>query len=361
MTTPSYTFAQKEALVNENLGAIQMLHLGFRYPFQEPPVRSFSTMLPQYQKMRGLARVLALQAQIEAVKGDWNGAMTSDMDAIQIGETMPRGGPLIGMLVGVACQAIGRRPAWQVVDHLNASQARTAAHRLEQIRSAHVLYAETLQEQKWVGQAGLLELMQRRDWPSDVGTYIVSDDFGQSDWQKQVAFQRIRLTGKRTIMANYMRYMNQLIADAKQPYATHPADPPTPSDLFNQLTFMDFSKVRVREVNANTENALLLVTLALRAYKLEHGAYPVTLSALAPQYLKAIPDDPFALSGPLHYKNIGSKYLLYSVGPDGKDDGGKPIFDRTKSAPTVPGAKDPRYWVQQDSQGDIVAGINITG
>ena len=71
--------------------------------------------------------------------------------------------------------------------------------------------------------------------------------------------------------------------------------------------------------------------LALRAYRLEHGAYPATLAALTPAYLKQIPNDPFAASGPLHYKRQGSKYVLYSIGPDGKDDGGKPIFDATQA------------------------------
>ncbi len=112
-------------------------------------------------------------------------------------------------------------------------------------------------------------------------------------------------------------------------------------------------------MRADTENALLLTLLALRAYKLEHGIYPATLSALAPSYLKAVPNDPFALSGPLSYSRTASGFLLYSVGPDGKNDGGKPIFDPTKPAPTVAGSLDQRYQIQPESQGDIVAGVNI--
>ena len=77
-----------------------------------------------------------------------------------------------------------------------------------------------------------------------------------------------------------------------------------------------------------------------------------------PQYLQAVPTDPFALSGPLRYKLAGAKPLLYSVGPDGKDDGGKAIFDRTIPAPTTPEAADRRHAVQENSVGDIVAGVN---
>ena len=111
-------------------------------------------------------------------------------------------------------------------------------------------------------------------------------------------------------------------------------------------------------MNADTQNALLLTALALRAYKLDHGADPLTLSALVPGYLQAVPADPFALSGPLHYKHLGMKPLLYSVGPDGKDDGGKTIFDHTIPAPTNADGYDRRHAVQENSVGDIVAGVN---
>ncbi len=287
--------------------------------------------------------------------------MNIDMDAIQLGETMPRGGPLIGMLVGVACQSIGRRQAWGAVDHLNAAQAAALARRLETIRASHVPFADTMQAEEWETQASLLELMQQHDWPGNI--FSVADPENQnsaSTWSDRLTATRIKLMGKRAVMASYTGYMNQIIANARQPYSAHPAEPPIPNNPISQMLFPVFSNVRLREAGANAQNALLLTLLALRAYKLDHGAYPVSLFALAPTYLKAVPNDPFALSGPLRYKNQGSKFLLYSVGPDGKDDGGKPIFDPTKPAPTVPGSHDQRYWVQQDSQGDIVAGMNIT-
>ncbi len=264
------------------------------------------------------------------------------------------------MLVGDACQAIGRRHAWEIVDHLNAAQARAAARRLEGIQADHVPFADTMQEEEWEGQAGLLELMQQHDWPGNMGNLSNLEDDGMAAaWQKKGYLLRIRLMGKRTIMANYTRYMNQEVANARQPYAAHPADPPIPSDPMSQILLPVFTKVRFNDARSSTENALLLTLLALRAYRLDHGAYPAALSALAPNYLKAVPDDPFALSGPLRYKNLGSKYLLYSVGPDGKDDGGKPIFDAAKPAPTVPGYLDQRYQMEAGSQGDIVAGVNV--
>lgn len=355
-----YSLADKEKLVAENAGAVQTLHTGFQYPYQEPPARSFNTMFPPYAKLRALARFLSLQAQVDAEKGDAAGAMGASLDAVQMGETMPRGGPLIGMLVGVACQAIGRQQAWKTASHLNAAQAKAAARRLENIRTGHVPFADTLQEEEWSEQAGLLELMRKRDWPGDMLTAGQVDQDQIAPTPSWIMATRVRLAGKRTIMANYTRYMDLSIVNARQSYAAHIAQPPLPTDPISQILLPVYTGVRLNEVKADTQNALLLVTLALRAYKLDHGAYPPALAALEPQYLRAVPADPFGLSGPLRYTRTGAKYLLYSVGPDGKDDGGKAIFDRTKPAPTTPGGSDQRRYVLQDSQGDIVAGVNIS-
>ncbi len=68
------------------------------------------------------------------------------------------------------------------------------------------------------------------------------------------------------------------------------------------------------------------VALALAACKGDIGRYPVILAVLKPHYLKKIPNDLF-IEKPLHYKRTGEGYLLYSVGPDMKDDGGKGIGD----------------------------------
>ena len=357
-----YSPADKEKLVAENAGAINTLHTGFQCPYQEPPHRSFSATFSHYQKMRTLARLLFLQAQVDSGKGDWGGSVGADLDAVQLGETMPRGGPLIGMLVGDACQAIGRRHAWDAVDHLSATEARAAARRLETIRAARVPFADVLQEEEWETQASLLEMMHRRDWPGDILASFSPDQQGNqlaSNWQTA---PRIRLAGKRNIMANYTRYMDQSIADARRPYPAHLPDPPSPSDPVNQilLPFLTEYGGHLDDVKAETQNALLLTMLALRAYRLDHGAGPPTLSALVPRYLPAVPADPFALSGPLRFKRVGAKSLLYSVGPDGKDDGGRAIFDRTLPAPTNADGYDRRRAVQENSAGDVVAGVNTS-
>ena len=64
------------------------------------------------------------------------------------------------------------------------------------------------------------------------------------------------------------------------------------------------------------------IAIALEWHKRVHETYPKTLAALVPEPMAALPLDP--LTGKdLCYRLEGEGYVLYSVGDDGEDDGGK--------------------------------------
>jgi len=64
--------------------------------------------------------------------------------------------------------------------------------------------------------------------------------------------------------------------------------------------------------------------VAIRLYELDHGGRPISLEELVPDYLSSVPADPFAADGrSLGYRPDAPKPVLYSVGVDGKDDGGE--------------------------------------
>lgn len=63
------------------------------------------------------------------------------------------------------------------------------------------------------------------------------------------------------------------------------------------------------------------VGLTIELFRLKHGKLPAKLSDLVPEYIKAIPADPFD-GKPLRFKKLDKGYVLYSVGENGEDDGG---------------------------------------
>ncbi|GAB4148108.1 MAG: hypothetical protein Tsb009_21700 [Planctomycetaceae bacterium] len=73
---------------------------------------------------------------------------------------------------------------------------------------------------------------------------------------------------------------------------------------------------------ANSRHDFSKIILALAAYRAEHKNYPAQLTSLTLKYLKVIPLDRFT-GEPLKYRRTKKGFLLYSVGANGKDDGGR--------------------------------------
>lgn len=71
------------------------------------------------------------------------------------------------------------------------------------------------------------------------------------------------------------------------------------------------------------QRRLAATALAIRLFQIDHGRRPERLDELVPDYLPTVPIDPFRSdAGPIGYRLEKGRSRLYSIGDDGKDDGG---------------------------------------
>lgn len=96
---------------------------------------------------------------------------------------------------------------------------------------------------------------------------------------------------------------------------------------------------RMIQYTSGEELARTQVFLALQAYKARYGGYPATMQELRSKLGWKLPKDPFS-GKDFIYKRQGKGFILYSVGPDMRDDGGRPVPDDKSNA--------------LDARGDIV-------
>jgi hypothetical protein len=66
-----------------------------------------------------------------------------------------------------------------------------------------------------------------------------------------------------------------------------------------------------------------VTAVAVERYRLANGRWPDKLGDVTPRYLTAVPTDPYD-GQPLRYARHKDVVVVYAVGPDGRDDGGKP-------------------------------------
>lgn len=342
---PFYRKPELQAWAAANQAAINTLRGGFRYEYRQPPVRSFSIVSRHFAPTREMARTLNAYSHVCAAKGDWQGAAQTALDGIELGSDIPRGGGLLSALTGYAVQSIARRPLESMMPRLNAKVCRASAQRLETLHVQRVPFDAVLREDKWTLQASLLEVMQKTDWHREL---VLNGVIGHAP-----KFQdRFIPRNKQHLMNDITRYMDERIQEVKQPYSSM-AQPTSLTDPVARSLVSDYSRSRWSAARAETSNVLLMTALALRVYRLEKGAYPQKLNALVPSYLQAIPTDPYGAGEALRYQKKGADYKLWSIGTDGKDDGGQPVEDKTKK----PNTRN-RFLVEPESKGDFVFGIN---
>ena len=376
-----YTLKEKEALLSEYSASLELVRRSFAYSYQAPPVRSFHALMPYLADYRQLARVLLLDAQVKTAHCDYAGAATSSLDAMELGSQIAHGSGLIGVLTGYACSSMGRSSLWPLINRLDAAHARTAGRRMERLINQEVPFADALQEEKWTAIASLQEALDKPNWRWTLPLF--TESFAGND----VASYLLLLPySKRTILNDFARAMDRQISYSRLPYrrtGPSPADGGLlADDARKQQKWQDpvtagfFPSVGPTRFNyladLKTQNALLAASLALRAYELEHHRLPHSLDELVPKYLTAVPADPFRQGQPLGYRDTKVKLwsvdggqswhpTVYSIGPDGEDDGGMPIHAKPTSVNAHWSQADQEsemYGIRSESRGDILAGIN---
>jgi hypothetical protein len=129
----------------------------------------------------------------------------------------------------------------------------------------------------------------------------------------------------------YLDIMNDQLEAFRLPYhqrkkASHAIDdklrPTSKIHIFVHSLMPALLRVMSIETRTIAHLRTARVGLAIQRYRLAAGALPDTLADLVPAYFDDIPKDPFD-GNELRYSKRDAGYVIYSVGEDLSDDGGK--------------------------------------
>lgn len=94
--------------------------------------------------------------------------------------------------------------------------------------------------------------------------------------------------------------------------------------LLTDLIFPALSGVLRTQAKSQAKHLAAEVLLAATRARLARGEMPESAESLVPEFLMAIPRDPFLDDSPLVVKISDDAWVIYSVGPNSNDDGGPP-------------------------------------
>jgi hypothetical protein len=95
------------------------------------------------------------------------------------------------------------------------------------------------------------------------------------------------------------------------------------SHLYSSYAVWGVDKTVLMDFRTSLDRRMAAIALAMRLYRLDNGRYPASLADLTPQYLPAVPADPFAPDhAPIRYilADNGNRPVAFSVDEDGLQD-----------------------------------------
>ncbi|MBI3947693.1 MAG: hypothetical protein HY321_17365 [Armatimonadetes bacterium] len=292
-------------------------------------------LVPHLLRIGSLARFLAAKAVLDARDGRMAEAAQAVTLTFQVSESLRDDPSLIGQLVRMAALQVGATALREVSEwgDIPEEDARRLADTLARIDPGPgFVEAMAVERAMGISVFGRVGRRSSAGPPSPAnGASNISRVASAYPWWHLVArpllyadqLAYLDLMGRQVAAAEERsaRAAQAQLAAAEQAARSLPWF--AILSHVGSVAFTSYGRARLGLDRAHAALAGSRALLGLVVYRQRFGAYPESLAALRQRLNWEVPDDPFS-EKPLVYRRQGSGFLLYSVGPDMKDDGGRP-------------------------------------
>ena len=304
------------------------------------PVRyqdTFAALLPHLAPVKSLSSIYRVRASARIHASDSAGALQDVKTGWRLGNISAAEPFLISYLVGVAIDAQTMQPIWEALEARAWTDAQLSE--LDSILAKRDYPA--LGRRAFDGERAACNTMMEfwlRDRDEWAKSPAMVDGLDAAALLQGVSV----VQGRFFILENLVsinRWYDQLLPrdgsmsdfrTAEQEMSRLLDRPKHPSELLVRLLFPAIERFMEKAIMAQANQSVARTAIALERHHLATGTYPETLAALTPKFLPTPLNDPFG-NAPFHYsKTADGRYLLYSVGPNGRDDQGRAVKKKTK-------------------------------
>ena len=311
---------------------LEEIRQAVRLPYSTPSSDDPGQPFPYLAGYREAAREFSCEAQVAYADGRRGEAARWALDAVELGAHTGKGGTLIHSLVGVACAHIGVAAAERCVEGLTAEEAHAAGARLDRIIADLPPPGDVADAERRYGLLYLREVFAgRQTLPSSAAAMGGTPSPFDRVKERFLLGVYPKVWGYHKLDSYYRQLATELQKPSPQRTFPQPPNDPVLGEFAISGETWGFTRTRLE-----TTLHLLRLELALEEYRSRHGRYPERLALLTPAVLAKEPLDGFT-EQPFKYRRKASGYLLYSVGPDRKDDGGTSIAFRQGFSASTPG------------------------
>lgn len=331
----------------------------------DEPGMVIAVLLPVLQQTREAARLLSARAMCRLGQGKVDAAWQDLLACHRLARLAGQDPTLIGALVGIAIDGIADAGDARLIHHgnLRAEQARKILADLQSLGPLPSMAEKLNTGERYMyldavctlarGRMDLFQLAgdgpsPRLAWALRMASSLLIDwdlilRMGNSWYDRMVAaLEKPTHAERAEAMKALDDEIEAITADATDPkgFALSFLRGKTPRQTLSRqmgnvlvaLFLPAVMAARTAEDRGVTLARLNQIAFALAGYRAEHGKYPKDLAELAPKYIAKLPVDPFTGKS-FRYKPQGEGFLIYSLGPNMEDNGGKVYYlDEKKAA-----------------------------
>jgi len=290
----------------------------FDADLQDPQARYIDRTMLNLNMERHCANILRLHAKEEIARGHAALAI-ADADAIKkMSRHFTQRPLLISALVGIGIDALGNATLEDALPAVKTKDDLAELH-LDQLAPLGKMFQQSMRGEERLGLS-IYANMPVIEWrnPHENQLTSVAMSGGVAG-----AFARVFFLD----MDDYINLMTDLQKAATEPY--HLAKQNYPQIMGENRAFGLLTRIIAPAVSRSlaatasmeASDACAEIAVAMTQFRLDHGKLPAQITDLVPKYLEEIPADLFD-GKPLRLTIKNNKWIIYSVGPDGIDNGG---------------------------------------
>ena len=304
---------------------------------------SFDMLLAEVQSCRNEGRLLALAARHEAATGKPAAALADAVRLGRIGRQVGSEPILISHLVGIAIDATALSVVAEILPTLTAADAPLLDDpALRDLVASTPSLVRAINGEEAFGLSIFANFADGREGINDMGQ-LASDpnvailpqeepfslliDPLSAVWRAfilpaDIAGYRRRFEAYRQLVTEGVDQSRTWPQTQKQIDGIEAEIRAGPDGFLSRLIAPATDAVLRSQCMAVARHRAAEVLLAATRERLASGTHPASIDALVPARLPSVPRDPFTTDAPLHLKATPEELLIWSVGPDGEDDGG---------------------------------------
>ena len=304
---------------------------------------SFDMLLAEVQSCRNEGRLLALAARHEAATGKPAAALTDAVRLGRIGRQVGSEPILISHLVGIAIDATALSVVADILPTLTPADAPLLDDpALRDLVASTPSLVRAINGEEAFGLSIFANFADGRQGIDDMGRlagdpnvailpqeepFSLLIDPLSAVWRAfilpaDIAGYRRRFEAYRQLVTGGVDQSRTWPQTQKQIDGIEAEIRAGPDGFLSRLIAPATDAVLRSQCMAVARHRAAEVLLAATRERLASGTLPASIDALVPARLPSVPRDPFTTDAPLHLKATPEELLIWSVGPDGDDDGG---------------------------------------